>query len=56
MSKTSTGVGLNGEPDDFSARYDRFVKGDGATAWVLKTLGALLALLALLAVASAVLF
>lgn len=55
MSKTATGVGLNGEPDDFSARYDRFVRGDGTRGWVLKTVGALLVLLALLAAAGAAL-
>jgi hypothetical protein len=31
------GVGVNGEPDDFGARYDRMVEG-GGTSWVIKVL------------------
>ena len=29
------GVGVNGEPDDFAARYDRFALG-GGPGWVIK--------------------
>jgi len=49
------GVGLNGEPDDFSARYDRMVVGTGTTGWVVKTLATLLLLLAAVALVSAAL-
>lgn len=55
MSEPRHGVGLNGEPDDFSARYDRMVIGGGAAGWLLGSLAALLVLLALAAVVSSVL-
>ncbi len=42
--QTPTGVGVNGEPDDFAARYDRYVVG-GGTGWVIATIAVLLALL-----------
>lgn len=40
------GVGVNGEPDDYAARYDRLVAGGGEVGWVVKTVGTLLVLLA----------
>lgn len=55
MTETGHGVGLNAEPDDFSARYDRFVTGAGARGWVILTLGTLVGLLALIAAVAAVL-
>jgi hypothetical protein len=39
------GVGINGEPDDFGARYDRMVAG-GGTSWVLKVLVGIVVVLA----------
>lgn len=33
----SHGVGVNGEPDDFAARYDRMLVNRGA-GWVVKVL------------------
>lgn len=55
MGQVERGVGLNGETDDFSARYDRMVRGSGTTGWVIKTVGTLFVLLALVAIASAAL-
>ena len=49
MSDKRTGVGVNGEPDDFAARYDRMVVGGGG-GWVLKTILALVVLLVLIGV------
>ena len=48
MTEVSGGVGVNGEPDDFAARYDKMVLGGGA-AWVVKTLLAVVALLVIVA-------
>ncbi len=48
MSDNETGVGVNGEPDDFAARYDRMVAG-GGRGWVVKTILGVIVLLALLA-------
>lgn len=39
------GVGVNGEPDDFAARYDRMLT-IGGIGWVVKTAIGILALLA----------
>ncbi|NKB89761.1 MAG: hypothetical protein GKS06_16215 [Acidobacteria bacterium] len=39
------GVGVNGEPDDFAARYDRFAIGGGETMWVVKVAIVLAAIL-----------
>lgn len=49
MTEVNRGVGLNGEPDDFGARYDRMVTG-GGTGWVIKIVLALGVLLALVGV------
>ena len=49
MSDKQTGVGVNGEPDDFAARYDRMVSG-GGKGWVVKTLVGIIVLLVLIAV------
>lgn len=49
MKGTGRGVGVNGETDDFSARYDRLVSGGGSIGWVFKTLAVLLVLLAVVA-------
>ncbi len=35
MSDVSHGVGVNGETDDFAARYDKLVEG-ALAGWVLK--------------------
>ena len=51
MKETKPGVGMNGETDDFAARYDRMIVGSG-TGWAVKTalaLGACLAIVALVA-------
>ncbi len=48
MSDKQTGVGVNGEPDDFAARYDRMVLG-GGQGWVVKTIVAIVVLLVLIA-------
>ncbi len=48
MSDKRTGVGVNGEPDDFAARYDRMVLG-GGSGWVVKTIIGIVVLLALIA-------
>ncbi len=55
MSEPRPGVGLNGEPDDFSARYDRMVEGTGTSGWVVKTLATLVLLLAAVGLVSMVL-
>lgn len=44
MSETH-GVGVNGEPDDFAARYDRMLVNAGA-GWVVKTVIGIVVLLA----------
>jgi len=44
MTETQ-GVGVNGEPDDFAARYDRMLLG-GGTMWVIKVLVGLVLVLA----------
>jgi len=36
MSETAGPVGVNGEADDFAARYDRLVQG-AMLGWVVKT-------------------
>lgn len=41
----SQGVGVNGEPDDFAARYDRMLVSHGV-GWVLKVAVAVALLLA----------
>ncbi len=48
MSDKQPGVGVNGEPDDFAARYDRMVLG-GGKGWVVKTIVGIIVLLALVA-------
>lgn len=50
MSDVHHGVGLNGETDDFSARYDRMVVGNGRV-WALKTLLTMIGLLVVVALA-----
>jgi hypothetical protein len=45
MTETQ-GVGVNGEPDDYAARYDRMLVGRGSSAWAVKVLVALVALVA----------
>ncbi len=52
MSDVERGVGVNGEPDDFEARYDRMVVG-GGFVWVVRTVLAIVVTLVLVgAVAS----
>ncbi len=53
--RTHGGVGLNGEPDDFAARYDRMVAGRGAWGWAIKTAVLLVGLLVVVAVVRAAL-
>ena len=54
MNDEQTGVGVNGEPDDFAARYDRMVSG-GGLGWAVKTVVGIVILLAIIAVGSIVL-
>ncbi len=51
MSKVKHRVGINAEPDDFAARYDRMAAGGGAS-WVLKTVFAVVGSLAVIALLS----
>lgn len=44
MTEDRSGVGVNGEPDDFAARYDRMAEG-AMSGWIAKvSLGAVLLL------------
>lgn len=54
MTDEQTGVGVNGEPDDFAARYDRMVIG-GGLGWAVKTIVGIVVLLALIAAGRTVL-